>query len=106
MRKLSKLQTLCLLSGIVGISFHSLGLLTGNPFLNVVGAFFGRSAAVLMLTCLDKFKLYSLIPLFFALLSVVTRNMSFFYMELLSQGLMYQIISYKTFTKINQYEND
>ena len=88
--------------GVSGIASHALGLTLENEYLNFLGAFLGRSTAILYLTALDRFRLYSLLPLIFAVLNMYFGDRTFLYLELMTQAVVYQIIAYLTFTKLNE----
>lgn len=102
MKKLTTLQRLVILLGVSGIVSHALGLTLGNEYLNFLGAFLGRSAAIMYLAALDKFRLYSLLPLIFAILNMYFGDRIFLYLELMTQGIVYQVIAYLIFTKLNE----
>ncbi|MGV2830544.1 hypothetical protein [Myxosarcina sp. GI1(2024)] len=93
-----------MLVGSSGVICHILGFALGNEYLNFVGALLGRSSAIVYLAALDKFRLYSLVPLAFAIANVALNDRVLLYLELASQGFIYQIIAFITFNKLNQQE--
>lgn len=99
---MTKLQSLTLLIGSSSVVLHLLGFALEYEYLNFVAALLGRGSAILYLTSLDKFRLYSLVPLTFAIANVALDDRTLLYGELASQGFIYQIIAYITFNKLNK----
>ena len=99
---LSFLQKLTLFLGSTAVLFHTAGVVFSHEYFNFVGALVARVSIILYLSAVDRFRYYSLIPLTFAIANVFFDDRIYLYLEFISQGSIFQIITYITFCKLNK----
>ena len=98
---MNTIQKLTLIIGITGVISHTIGVSIKYEEFNFLGALIGRIDVIFYFACIDKFRWYTFIPLIFAILSVVLHERTYMYCEFITQGLIFQILCFKTFNKLN-----
>ena len=99
---MNNIQKLTICIGTLGVIFHGIGVAIGIEEFNFLGALTWRIDVIFYFACIDKFRWYTFIPLIFAILSVVMHERTFMYCEFITQGFIFQILCYKTFSKLNE----